>query len=114
MTMPDDTILYTVLHSGPARDCAKGPVRSVPHKGAGAAHYFEGHGLVEPDLSAVRECLPYRWRKAWDRRGGVWYPRDAGEGDSKKPAYVTLNRANGRELVVIYLQPYRFRAGNAV
>lgn len=72
MTMTD-VILYTVLHdsTGNHPQCTKGPVRAVPHNGAGySAHYFAGHGLIEPDYAAVRECLPHYWRKAWDRRNG--------------------------------------------
>lgn len=105
-----ETILYTVLHSGPARDCAKGPVRAVEHKGAGSAcHYFDGHGLVEPDYAAVRDCLPHRWRAAWDRRGGVWFTQENGRADDvRSPAHVTLSDARGRYLTTIYLQPYRF------
>lgn len=105
-----DTILYTVLHSGDARDCAKGPVRALPCTGAGyAAHYFEGHGLVEPDLEAVRACLPHRWRAAWDRHaGGMWFTAEEPGKDSKRPCYRRLTDSRGRYLTTIYLQPYRF------
>jgi len=109
-----NVILYTVLHNSAADhpQCVKGPVKAVEHKGAGrACHYFEGHGLVEPDYPAVRECLPHYWRKAWDRHGGVWFTDEAGvEGDKRKPASVTLTSSRGKTLATIYLQPYRFTA----
>lgn len=105
-------ILYTVLHNSASRhpQCAKGPVRAVAHQGAGySAHWFEGHGLVNPDYDAVRECLPHYWRKAWDRRNGAWFTQEHGaEGDMRKPAHVTLRTARGKTLATIYLQPYRF------
>lgn len=107
--MPN-VILYTVLHdsAGDHPQCVKGPVRAVEHKGAGySAHYFEGHGLVNPDYDAVRECLPHYWRKAWDRRNGAWFTREDGAPEPRKPAYVTLRSARGKTLATIYLQPYR-------
>ena len=107
-----EPILYLVLYRGPTRYCAKGPVRAVEHKGAGrACHYFADAGQVEPDYAAVRECLPHYWRKAWDRRGGVWFTDEAGrEGDVRKPAHVTLKTRRGRYLTTLYLQPYRFQS----
>lgn len=106
------TILYAVLHNSAADhpQCVKGPVHAVEHKGAGrACHYFDGAGMVEPDYAAVRECLPHYWRKAWDRRGGVWFVDEAGAtGDVRRPASVTLYGSRKRYLATIYLQPYRF------
>ena len=109
--MARDTILYTVLNSGPDRNCVKGPVKAVEHKGAGyGAHYFDGHGLIEPDYAAVRECLPHYWRKAWDRRAGAWFTCEDGAPEPRKPAYVTLYSSRRKYLTTIYLQPYRFSA----
>ena len=109
--MAKQVVLYTVLHSGSGHPtCSKGPVRAVPHMGAGrACHWFTDHGMVVPDYAAVRECLPHYWRRAWDHRGPVWFTDEPGA-DPTKPATCTLYNTRGKYLSTIYLQPYKFPA----
>jgi hypothetical protein len=52
-----------------------------------------------PDMSAVRECLPFRFRKAFDRAGGTWWFIS---GEEERASYVTLRDRRGKYLATIY------------
>lgn len=45
---------------------------------ATAYHLWEGKHM-RPDYAAIREALPARLRKAYDRSKPWWFPRGAGE-----------------------------------
>lgn len=94
--------LYSIHLSTHKSGHVKGPVKAV--RPAFAGHYRKVEDdILAPDLAAVRECLPYYYRKAFDRAGNPWFPQD----DS--PAYVTLRDTRGRYLNTVYMQPYDFK-----
>ncbi len=49
-------------------------VRAVKGVLAGVYHERE---TFQPDCAAIRAELPHRWRKAFDRAGGFWWPKSA-------------------------------------
>lgn len=88
---------YLVLASGDCKGFRKFRVTSKPHEGVC------GHvGSMALDTSGVREQLPYRWRKAWDRSGGnIRFDRRL----PNLPAYVNLWNNKGGMITTIYFQP---------
>ena len=52
-----------------------------------------------PNLTEVRECLPYRFRKAFDRANGTWW---FVSGEEEKASYTTLRDRRGKYLATIY------------
>lgn len=56
--------------------------------------------IVSPDAAAVRSALPHYWRKAFDRAGSFWFPKD-GNG----AAHVALHDSRGRYRNTVYAIP---------
>ena len=109
------TMLYTITSSATGKGtlAARGNVYAVETKGTGhAAHLNKETGkLCEPDANAVRDCMPYAWRAAWDRsaQSSFIYTSEHG-GDKHRTCYRRLYRSNGKYLTTIYAMPYYFTA----
>lgn len=84
-----------------------------------SGHYGEDErDIVQPDRAAIREALPHYYRKAFDRAGSFWFPKDTITFDrsvspwvskgSKAAAYVALYSTRGRWLNTVYAIPYSF------
>lgn len=98
--------LWTLHLSRHVAGMVKGPVASLPSVYAGRWSSAE-RDLVRPDPDAIRACLPYRYRAAWDRTGGsLWHPDShvTGWGAS----HVTLHDSRGKVLNTLYAVPYVF------
>jgi hypothetical protein len=66
---------------------------------------YVGDKPYGPNNEEVRNCLPHRYRKAFDRAQGVWWF------DKDKPevaAYCTLRDYRGRYLNTVYANAYEF------
>lgn len=75
-----------------------GTVRAKPAVGVHGV-LDENGVLIHPDLAELRECLPARWRKAFDRAGYPWWNAH----DASKPAHMTLRTAKGDLIGTLYL-----------
>lgn len=82
-------------------------VAARPAMLAGVYHAGE---IYAADESAIRDRLPFRWRKAWDRAGATWWPKSAclpalcnDVADNERPqGYRTLRDRRGRYLTTVY------------
>jgi hypothetical protein len=80
----------------------KPKVPAVPMR-ATAGHFDpDSRQCLCADVAAVRNALPTRLRKAFDR-ATVWYPRS---GDIMRPAHAALWDARGKFIGTLYLQPF--------
>lgn len=84
---------------------ASGPVRSVEAALCGRLCAETGK-IVTPDPNAIVQCLPHYYRKAFDRGGNMWHPKE-----DDGASYVTLYDRKGKYLNTIYAFPYVFNAG---
>ena len=74
-----------------------------------AGVWYDGK-LYGPDMAAIRALIPHRWRAAFDRAGGMWWPKSAclpargfDIADNEKPqGYMALHDRRGRYLTTIY------------
>ena len=81
---------------------------AVPAIWAGVWHQGEPHTV---DLSALCARLPYRWRKAFDRSGALWWPKSAclpAKGfdiaaNETPQGHMTLHDRRGKYLTTVYL-----------
>lgn len=87
------TLLYTVHLSRHAKGMVKGPVPAVPAKGILFDLSPDGAQVV-PDMAAIAQCLPARYRKAM--------------------ANAALSQINGRDGFHISLYGSRHRYLNTV
>lgn len=99
-------ITLTDKNAAPRQNFGKPNVRATPAKLAG--HYDLASGqIVCADRDAVRACLPYQLRKAFDR-AGVWYPSSPGApvtAEDKWHAYADLYSARKRYLGTVRMIP---------
>lgn len=72
----------------------------VPAKAHGGiiGHWVNGE-LFMPDKEALREALPYHWRKAYDRALGFWIDKDSGSG------HMALYSLRGAPIATLYINP---------
>jgi hypothetical protein len=108
------------IHATPSPEgFGKPSVPAVAPQGITGLYDEATDSVVVPDLAALREALPYRWRKAFDRAApGFWYDKTPGArmtADRLKgaPPHMTLYRYRrgptlGPTLATIYAIPYRF------
>lgn len=103
----------TVLFAIHASDKRLGNVHATDAVRAGV-YVEEERRTVVPDMQAVREALPYRWRKAFDRGArAFWFDsngRLTAERFSGSTPYMRLTDARGGYLATIYAIPYSFNA----
>lgn len=94
--------LYSLwLSSGRPGQMVCGPVKAIHANLAG--HLNDNGELIRPDDSAVRQCLPHYYRKAFDRnKGRFWF------GDKSKTCHMTLYGANGKYLNTLKALLYDF------
>jgi hypothetical protein len=78
---------------------ARGPVRGVP---AGLSGYYVNGMPYAPDMDAVRECLPHRWRAAFDRAGQFWFDKHRNDAY----ATLTLRAKSGDSIGLLRARPY--------
>lgn len=96
------TVQYQLQFSRQPALKGKLKVPAVPMR-ATAGHYDpESRQCLCADVNAVRDALPTRLRKAFDR-ATVWYPQS---GDIMRPAYAPLRNAHGKFIGTLYLQPF--------
>jgi len=84
---------------------------TLPAAPAMVAGVWHGGELHTVDRDALRALLPYRWRKAFDRAGALWWPKSAclpAKGfdirENEKPqGHMTLHDRRGKYLTTVYL-----------
>lgn len=64
-------------------------------------HTIEGQTYA-PDDAAVRDGLPARWRRVFDRAGGWWFDRNTA---APMVCHKALYDARGRHVVTLYAVP---------
>lgn len=103
------TLLYTLCLSRHVPLFGKPSVRA---KEQGLIGHYRDKKPYAPDPEAVREALPYRYRKAFDRSGGQFgfYADPPGK---EGPCTLTLRNARGGYLNTLYAFPYDFDPGEA-
>jgi hypothetical protein len=90
-----------------------GTVHAVESATGRAGVYNDETGKVlVPDRDAVREALPYHWRKAFDRNGGSFWFDGTGKlterGYNGASPFITLRNYRGVYLATVYAVPYNF------
>jgi hypothetical protein len=88
------------------------PKFTVPAKRAVlAGDWDETAGeIVTPDRAAIRDRLPTRWRKAFDRGGSFWHDKACrfnGFAFTGNPPHMSVADSRGRPLFTVYALPMR-------
>lgn len=96
------TMLYNIEISRHVPSLGTPVVHAIPTPGMVGDLNRETGELVIPDPEAVREALPYRWRKAFDRSGGRFWHDNAGNA----AAHLSLKDRKGFHLVTLRAVPY--------
>ncbi len=93
---------YLLLWSGYVPGMKKAVIPALENKRGICGHYI-GEKIYVPCAESIRAALPYKFRAAFDRSGGVlWFDKRGAD----YPASVTLCYAkSGRDMVTLYLQP---------
>lgn len=79
----------------------------VTTKGINGHYCPKTERTLIPDTSNVRDRLPYKYRKAWDRYlhyggGGIWFVKDTVR---LQPATIRLVNYRGKALVTLFFWP---------
>jgi hypothetical protein len=88
---------------------------AVPALWAGVWHEGQAWGV---DMAALRLALPYRWRKAFDRASGPWFPKSAclpakgfdTKANETPQGHIALHDRRGRYLTTVYLNAQEVKA----
>lgn len=100
-----------VLHlSNPAAGFGKPRIAAIPAVYAGT-YDTESREILKPDATAVRDALPYRWRKAFDRATHFWFGKDSRVDESGRHngpvPHLELRDYRGRWINTVYAIPCR-------
>lgn len=100
-------MFYTISAGKRNAQQVSGPVRAIKTQGLVGHLNMQTGEICVPDADAVRECLPYAWRKAWDRAAKTSFTFTNEDGyDKHRPCYKRLLTSKGRYLTTIYATPY--------